>query len=369
MSNRLILAGAGTGKTTYIVDQALKEKGRVLITTFTIKCRDEIKEKIKLKMGYIPNNIIIQTWFSFLLEHGILPYKSDLGIKLVNGINFVEGKSGLKCISKKGFPIYYGEKDFYKYYFDDNNRIYTDKLSKLVLKINESSGGLVFDRIKRIFDKIFIDEVQDMVGYDLEIIKKISLISQSLIMVGDPRQNVYSTHSESKYDKYNHGKIDEFIRAECKEIDFAIDTKTLNTCYRCHENIVKFLNNLYSEYPPLNSIDISFEDFQGIFIVRSADLDDYLKLYNPVQLRYNRTTTVKENYKSVNYRNSKGCTYNRTVIYPTKELQKYLKYGSKISKISTKNTIYVALSRAINSVAIVYDDEVSDEHDIKIWKK
>ena len=31
MSNKLILAGAGTGKTTYIVDEALKTKNRVLI--------------------------------------------------------------------------------------------------------------------------------------------------------------------------------------------------------------------------------------------------------------------------------------------------------------------------------------------------
>lgn len=172
MNNKLLLAGAGTGKTTYIINEALKNEERILITTYTIKCKAEIKSKIISLLGYIPNNVIVQTWFSFLLEHGIKPYKKDLNIKKINGICFVEGKSGLRYFNKNKYPIYYGEKDFQKYYFDDNNRVYTDKISKLVLRINAASNGLVFERIRKVFKKIYIDEVQDLVGYDLEIIKK-----------------------------------------------------------------------------------------------------------------------------------------------------------------------------------------------------
>ena len=82
-----------------------------------------------------------------------MPYKRDLNIAKVNGINFVEGKSGLRFNSNSGFPVYYGEKDFDKYYFDNHNRIYTDKLAKLVLRINKASKGLVFQRITSIFNK------------------------------------------------------------------------------------------------------------------------------------------------------------------------------------------------------------------------
>lgn len=369
MSNKLLLAGAGTGKTTYIVEQALKETKRILITTFTIKCRDEIKDKLIKKKGYIPKNIIVQTWFSFLLEHGILPYKKDLEIKEINGINFVEGKSGLKYISKNGIPVYYGEKDFNKYYFDSHNRIYTDKLAKLVLKINEASVGLSFRRIESVFDKIFIDEVQDMVGYDLEIIKQFAELGNNLVIVGDPRQNIYNTHCDSKYDKYSNGRIDEFITNECKGFNFDIDNNSLNICRRCHKDIVDFLNDFYCDYDKLGCIDIPINKSQGIFVVKTQDLDKYLKIYKPMQLRYNKKVRVNADYKSVNYRNSKGCTYNRTIIYPTNDLKTYLKTGKEINKISTKNAIYVALSRAVDSVAIVYDGSICKGLKIKLWNE
>ena len=369
MSNKLLIAGAGTGKTSYIVNEALKESNRILITTFTIKCRDEIKNKIIKIRGYIPKNIIVQTWFSFLLEHGIMPYKRDLNITKVNGINFVEGKSGIKYKGKNGFVSYYGEKEFDKYYFDDYSRIYTDKLSKLVLRIDEASKGLVFKRIVDVFSKIFIDEVQDMVGYDLEIIKKIATLKNNLIIVGDPRQSIYSTHCDSKYDKYSNGKIDKFINNECKQACFDIDTKSLNVCYRCHKDIVDFLNKFYPEYDNLISINIPKKESQGIFIVRTLDLDEYLARYAPIQLRYSKRTRVNELYRSINYKNSKGCTFARTVIYPTKDLKQYIKLNTPIKTLSTKNAIYVALSRAVDSVAIVYDGDIDYSHKIKIWNK
>jgi DNA helicase-2/ATP-dependent DNA helicase PcrA len=368
MNNKLMLAGAGTGKTSFIVDEALKETDRVLITTFTIRCKDEINEKIIKQKGYIPKNIVVQTWFSFLLEHGIMPYKRDLGIINVNGLCFIDGKSGKKFIKSNGEPRYYGEKDFFKFYFDDSNRIYADKLAKLVLKIDEVSGGLVFNRISLVFKKIFIDEVQDMVGYDLDIIKKLADSNNELVIVGDPRQNIYNTHCDSKYDKYSNGQIDQFIINECKKNRFSIDIDTLNTCYRCYKDIVLFLNEFYPEYNSLNFVDdIPKCSDQGIFIVRREDLNDYLKLYKPIQLRYNKRTQVVEEYKSINYRNSKGSTYARTIIYPTGDLKCYLKSGKKFEKQSTKNAIYVALSRAIDSVGIVYDDEFLGSLKIKVW--
>ena len=64
--NELLIAGAGTGKTTYLIEEALKIKNkRVLITTYTINCRNEIESKIINKIGYIPNNIVIQTFANY----------------------------------------------------------------------------------------------------------------------------------------------------------------------------------------------------------------------------------------------------------------------------------------------------------------
>lgn len=355
--NKLLIAGAGTGKTTYLIEEALKIKDRrILITTYTINCRNEIESKIIEKIGYVPNNIFIQTWFSFLLEHGIKPYKKVLNIREVNGIHFTEGKSGLKYKSTKGFPVYYGEKEFDNYYFDSYKKIYADKLSKLAIRINEKSEGLVLDRISKIYDYIFIDEVQDMVGYDLEIIKLLLNTHSNIKLVGDPRQNIYNTHYAEVYTKYSNGNINDFLENECKNIEYDIDNKSLTICYRCFKDIINFVNEFYQEYGALKSIEKEKTIHQGVYVIAKKDIDKYLEKYNPIQLIYDSRTKVNPNYKSITYGKSKGSTYERVLLYPTGELKKYLKGQKyKIDGI-TKNKLYVAMTRAIHSLTFVCDD-------------
>ncbi len=102
---------------------------------------------------------------------------------------------------------------------------------------------------------------------------------------------------------------------------------------------------------------------QGIFVVWTSDLSKY----NLIKLRYNKKTKVKDNYKNINYKNSKGCTFAKTIIYPTSDLKQYMKLNKKIETASTKNAIYVALSRVIDSIAIVHDGPIYSNHKIKIW--
>ena len=114
--NKLMISAAGSGKTTFLVEQAKKLKDEnVLITTFTEANEAEIRKKFN---GRIPKNITIQTWFSFLLKHGVRPYQSimngDLHEKKI-GFYLTEKRSGLKGYRDE-IPYYWGEKDFYKFY-------------------------------------------------------------------------------------------------------------------------------------------------------------------------------------------------------------------------------------------------------------
>ena len=88
MSNRLIIAAAGSGKTTYLVNKALGIKDqRVLITTFTETNEREIYKKFIEINGSVPNNITVQTWFSFLIEQGVKPYQSFIFEGEVTGLH------------------------------------------------------------------------------------------------------------------------------------------------------------------------------------------------------------------------------------------------------------------------------------------
>jgi len=92
MSNKLILASAGAGKSQLIVNTALKlandNDKKILILTYTENNQKEILNKICDKNRYLPSNIYIKGWFSFLLEDFIRPYQSCIFEKRISGVFF-----------------------------------------------------------------------------------------------------------------------------------------------------------------------------------------------------------------------------------------------------------------------------------------
>ncbi len=150
-TNKLIIAAAGAGKTTFLVKEALKQKdGNVLITTYTQANEEEIRKKIIEINGCIPENITIQTWFSFLLQHGVRPYQGCLFEKKVKGMILVNEQSAIKYYINGHIPVCYKENEE-KHYFTNTFKIYSDKLSKFVIRCNQKSDGAVIDRLSRIF--------------------------------------------------------------------------------------------------------------------------------------------------------------------------------------------------------------------------
>lgn len=157
------------------------------------------KKKIIKKNKYIPENIIVQTWFSFLLKHGVRPFQGVLFERKIKGLILVNEQSALKYKNKQGIPVYFKEDtEFERHYFTKELKIYSDKLSKFVFRCNEKTKGNVIDRISRIFPHIFIDEIQDLAGYDLELLKLLFNCNSDILLVGDPRQATYSTNSAPK---------------------------------------------------------------------------------------------------------------------------------------------------------------------------
>lgn len=353
MSNCLIVAAAGSGKTTYLVKRALEIRDqKVLITTFTEANEREICKKMIEIHGSIPQNITVQTWFSFLIEHGVRPYQSFLFNGKVTGLELVNQKSGFHFSSKYG-PVYWGEKDVQKHYFNSAGQIYSDKLSKFVFRVNDLSGGLVMDRLSRIYPNIFIDEVQDLAGYDLALIKLFMQSNSNLTMVGDPRQVTYHTHEEAKFGKYSEGKIEQFIQTECKKIQIDIDHKSLCTSHRNKQGICEFANQLYPEMEPCGYDEQDPTGHDGVFLVYEEDIDEYLKEFSPIQLRDKITVDVKDSYAAMNFGNAKGLTFDRVLIYPTKPMLEWIKDHSKSLKPESRSKFYVAITRARHSVGIV----------------
>lgn len=354
MVNKLIVAAAGSGKTTYLVKQAMQQEDSVLITTFTDANEQEIRKKFIELNGCVPHNITIQTWYSFLLQHGVRPFQGVLLDEKINGMILVSKKSGLKYAGKNG-PVFYGENDFFKFYFSDDMKMYSDKIAKFVCRCEEKTQGMVFERISRIYSNIYIDEVQDLAGYDLEIVKILLKADCNLLMVGDPRQVTYHTHIEQKYKRYADGNIEEFIVNECENLNCIIDKETLNVSYRNNKEICLYSSSLYEEYGEVESQQFAVTGHDGIFLVKPNDVDKYLETYKPIQLRDNIKTKINDEYSVINMGEAKGLTYDRVLIYPTSTMKGWMINHSKELKPITKSKFYVALTRAKYSVGIVFD--------------
>ncbi len=384
-NNKLIIASAGSGKTTYLVNRALDiTSEQVLITTYTEANEEEIKKAITCLDGYIPANITIQTWFTFLLQHGVRPFQSVLDESIHEteiGFFLTSNKSGQRLdvdgrpILSNGNPIYWAEINFQKFYFTKSYRIYSDKISKFIFECNRVTKGDVINRIARIFDYIFIDEVQDLAGYDLDLLKLLFQSNTNVLLVGDPRQVTYLTHPTSKYKKYSNGNIKRFIEDQVrKKATCEVDETTLMKSHRnCHA-ICDFSNRLYPNLSASQSCTCcspgrESTNHQGIFWISKKEIDEFISIFRPTQLRWNKKTHCSTETLVRNFGESKGQTFDRVLIYPTVDMKKWLQDHRHSLTDETKAKLYVAITRARYSVTFVLDENnIEPQNDLIRYK-
>jgi len=343
--NKLIVAAAGSGKTWHLVDEALScPTEKILITTYTQANSDEIRKLFLKRNGFVPANIKIQPWFSFLLQHGSRPYQGGKYDREIKGLLLINKASAYMV----------PESNTEKHYFSKEQKIFSDKLAKFVVKCNEVHEGRVIQRISRIFSRIFVDEVQDLAGYDLEILKLFFQSGSSILLVGDPRQVTYLTHNEPKYKKYSEGLISLFIKNECKGLGCEIDDSTHLTSHRCNSNICAFSDRLFPAYKPTSSAQKVTTGHDGVFLIREGEIDCYLETFRPVQLRHSaKSKGIRPDFPVFNFGDAKGLSFDRVLIFPTSDMQKWLRNKNHELAFQTRAKFYVAITRARYSVGIV----------------
>ena len=364
--NKLLIAAAGSGKTRYLVEQAFNTPTteKVLISTYTRSNAQEIKDRLREKnrdktgQDIVPSNILVEEWFTFLLRHGVRPFKATMDKRLKYkriGFKLSNVRSGAKNKDKN---IYWGEEEnLLRFYFGKNYRIFSDKISKFIYVCNEKTEGGFTDRISTYFDKIFIDEVQDLAGWDLEIVKLFFESRSNVELVGDPRQTVYLTNHAAKHPNYKNGKIDDFVKEKCKKCNVAFDSESLNRTHRNDHKIASFSSKLYPTYKQTVSCDCAecrtlTPKQRGVYVIREDDIEDLLKIDTGLETKLLRFKN--SNKEEMNFGLAKGLTFDRVIIYPTDSIVDWIKGGDDL-KDTTRAKFYVALTRSRYSSFIVCD--------------
>ena len=188
--NRATLAVAGARKTQSIVDACCDtaNRKRRLVLTYTISAQHDVEARLRrgCSTEQLPD---VSGWYTFLLHHWVRPYLPLLypGRRLT-GLNFDE---------RTGVDYATGESR----YLDSESRAYKRYLSKLALDVAAASDGAVIDRLEHIYDEIHIDEVQDLTGYDLDIIQALLASKINIRLVGDVRQSTFNTNPQDPRNK------------------------------------------------------------------------------------------------------------------------------------------------------------------------
>lgn len=349
-ANRITLASAGSGKTTGIVREACSDRAvRSALITYTLNGRGELSDKAYECFGAIPPSVSISTWYSFVLTHFVRPYQNHLYSPRVGAINFNRVPNHLRTIPKA---------DTRRFFFSSPGRIWRDRVTDFACQVIEKTDGLPLRRIERIFRRIYVDEAQDLSGWDLELVEHLLRCATEIVLVGDHRQATYSTNDNSKNKPYWGQnivkKFEEWKKSGLVEIEY------LAVSRRCNQAICDFADRLFPARPKAKSLNEEVTGHDGVFLIAASDIARYSEMFGPQPLRYNKTTAVAHG-KALNFGEAKGMTFDRTVIYPHGPFQKYLKTGRLELTGHSLTRTYVAITRARHSVAVVARDGFKSE--------
>ncbi|MEP3629224.1 MAG: UvrD-helicase domain-containing protein [Hyphomicrobiales bacterium] len=392
MPNRLVLASAGAGKTQIIIDDAVARANagqKVLILTYTENNQKELRQRVQSSHCQKPQNIKIKGWFTFLLEDMVRPYQECVFPKRVSGLWFNTVNPHIKnsaYILGRKEKNKNGDYNCRHFVTEVENKAHSMFLAKLAFRICEISGaprkigrktykiGLPIPRLEKIYDAVFIDEVQDLAGYDYDILKLFSACEGvDIVAVGDFRQTIYKT---------SHAKSSPITSADkinfLKEHGFTLEPMAISR--RCIQSICDFADLIHQDEgfePTVSQVDegnlanLCGQHF-GVFAVRSGDAEAYLRQFKPTILRRSISDNpiLFEGFTTHNFGVSKGLGFDRCLIFPTEAQQDFLSGNCNAfagqGTDESRNKMYVAVTRARHSVAFLYDGECGLDG-IDIW--
>lgn len=343
MNKTLVIAAAGSGKTWGLCNHAIKnlKDKKILLITYTNQGKRALEEELKKQnKGVLHSMIRIMTWYTFLLLECIKPYQS-----------YIVKYNSIRTIS---FDESYGQVNFYpagnyRRYITNENNIRSNQASELAYYLNDTSNGKVISRLEEVYSYIYIDEVQDLSGWDLNFVDTLLYSNLGVYLVGDPKQSTYKTNTSTKNKNKSGRKLLEFFVDLIDEKKLIL--KTSNQTNRFNKDIAKFVNLIDPLEPLVQSEVLCNDEYDGVFIIERKNINHYLKLFNPQCLRYDKRTVV-ESVNVMNYGVVKGRTFDRVVIYPNGKFKDFI---LKNKKIESPEKYYIAATRARKSVVFVID--------------
>jgi DNA helicase-2/ATP-dependent DNA helicase PcrA len=357
--NTATLAVAGARKTQSIVDACSQgdPTNRRLVVTYTVTGQRDLESRLReacpTALPYVCG------WYAFLLRHWVRPFLPLLyqGRRL-GGLNF----DGLPAMTKRGIIIATGPDR----YLDEQSRAYKRFLSKLALDVADAAEGAVTTRLQRMYDEIYVDEVQDVTGYDLDVLERLLQTTSTIRLVGDLRQSVFDTNPQDpRHKKYRGLKMRDWFAEQ--ETAGRLKVEHSSTTWRSIQSVATFSDTLFDPalgFPPSRSAQTKQSDHGGVFAIAPEHVASYIERYQPACLRHASTTVIPGDVFGTNFGVSKGLTHERVLVFTTGPMRTFLTKKTLLADRSACG-LYVGVTRAIYSVAFVM--EKPERTSLTVW--
>lgn len=333
MVNRLILAVAGSGKTTHLLSQLDTEK-RSLVLTYTNNNLAALEYRISQQFGFFPTNIALMSYFSFLNSFCFRP--------------LLQPRVQASGISFKRDPPRFAQGE--AYFLDKARRLYSNRMAKLLA--TEGALPELAARLSRYFDQILIDEFQDFAGHDFNLISTLVQSNVPLTFVGDFFQHTYDTSADGAVNKTLHESIEKFS-AKCTEAGLEIDTELLSHSHRCSPTVCEFVTEklgieIASHRTEISEVRLIEDDAEAEYVFRDQNI---VKLFYQQHHEYP--------CRSKNWGASKGDDHfdDVCVVLNPKTLKAYESGALNALASQTRNKLYVACTRARGDLYFVADSK------------
>lgn len=340
MDKSIILAVAGSGKTTLIIDK-LNLEDNFLLITYTISNTRNLRKAILKKFGHFPSNIDLYSYYNFLYAFCFRPL---LGYQLrPNGIFWEIPPLFTNRLSL----------DNPNRYMTKNRMLYHNRIAKLLDQCEVLQD--VNDRLNKFYNHLFIDEVQDFAGHDFNFLKSIIKTSVNVILVGDFYQHTFDTSRDGITNANIHKDYKVYQKIFEKE-KIKVNKEYLNKSYRCTKSVCDFITQ---------KIGINIEthkklDSEVLFIEEKTEIEKVFNDDSIVKLFYRDSRKYK--CYSKNWGDCKGENHyhNVCVVLNKTTMINFNKDTLSELKPTTKNRLYVACSRANNNLYFIEESELKD---------
>ena len=357
--NLAILAPAGGRKTQKIIDMcanvAVPRKRAVI--TFTTSAQKILVDRL-LASDARSQMPTVMGWYTFLLDHIVRPYApsvTELQGSRVKGLAWVDGT----------LPWNLSGVDFY---LNSAGDAYSERLGLLAAKTLKADGEAVIDRLERIFDEIYIDEVQDLRGNDLDVLDALIRSKIRVVLVGDVRQRLLSTSKSSRrHGEYDGLGLNNWFR-EMAEKEL-LNLQTIEETWRCCPEVIQFADQMFTSgrfLPTKSKVAVPDGMHHGVWLLEEPYIDEYVRRFHPACYRDSVRTKLVGTDSATNFGLCKGATEDHVLIFPTGPMKKFWKDRTNNLAEKSRMNAYVAITRARWSVAIYVDN--AKGYNIPVWR-